>query len=102
MFVSRYCSVGLYVLLNLNVLCHGQHGQHGQRPKIPINNGNVAYPESEEEDPAKQNAKVQWTEILHIFENQKTNLNFNIANMYVSHQWRDIPKILVELRMHKR
>lgn len=61
MFVSRYCSIGLYVLLNLNVLCHGQHVQ---QPKRPLSNGNVAYPESEEEDPAKQNAQVNSTEIL--------------------------------------
>lgn len=53
MFVSRYCSIGFYVFLNLNVFCHAQ------RPKLPLSNGNVAYPESEEENPDRQNAQVK-------------------------------------------
>lgn len=53
MFLRRYCSIGLVILLNLNVLCHGQ------RPfKMSSSNGIVAYPENEEEDPDKQNAQV--------------------------------------------
>lgn len=49
MFVSRYSSIGLLFLLSLNVLCHAQ-----------LKNDKVAYPESEEEDPAKQNSQVKW------------------------------------------
>lgn len=53
MFAVRICSIGLYILLNLNVLSHG-HQLHQKS----LSNGKVAYPESEEEDPSKQNAQV--------------------------------------------
>lgn len=53
MFVCRCCSIGLFILLNLNVLCQGQ------RPiKMQGDGIGFGYPENEEEDPAKKNAQV--------------------------------------------
>lgn len=65
MSVGRYCSIGLCVLINLNVvLCSGQRLQ-----QMSLSNGNVAYPENEEEDPAKQNAQVKKCKKVCVFRN---------------------------------
>lgn len=52
MHVNRCCSIGLYILLNLNVLCQGQ------RLHQMLSDGlGFGFPEAEEEDPAKKNAQ---------------------------------------------
>lgn len=52
MFAARYCSIGVFILLNLNVLCHGQ------RPQTISSATNLAFPENEEQNPDKQNSQV--------------------------------------------
>lgn len=52
MFVSR--SIGLYILLNFNVLC--------QEQRLSLK---VAYPEDEEEHPHKPNAQVKCRKVLY-------------------------------------
>lgn len=66
MFLSRYHTIGFYILLNLcaiNVRCQGQRLQ-----QMALSNGNFAYPENEEQDPAFQNSQVKCLFFLENFE----------------------------------
>lgn len=49
MLAGRYYAISLFILLNLNVLCYGQK----------LGTDSISFPENEEEDIAKQNAKVK-------------------------------------------
>lgn len=60
MFVSRCCSIGFYLLLNLNVLCRAQGQGQRQRPVQMQSDGlNFGFPEAEEEDPSRKNSMVK-------------------------------------------
>lgn len=55
MMLRRYCTISFYILLSLcatSVPCQGQRQQ--------MSNGNIAYPENEEQDPFVQNAQVKF------------------------------------------